>query len=553
MNNKIKNINKINILSNYLTQQIAAGEIIERPSSVFKELVENSIDAGSNNIYIELEGGGINMIKIIDDGCGIAKQELLLAISRHTTSKIKTIDDLKNITTLGFRGEALAAIRSVSKLEIISNIYDIRTKGWRIYTEGMNVVNTIIPSPHYNGTSIIMRDLFFNTPARRKFLCKVKTEYDHIEKIFRCLALSRFNINWTLKHNKKIIYKLFNSNNTYDREKYISDIMKCNFINNSLYVNFKESNLKLWGWLGLPTYTRYNSDQQYFFVNGRIVRNIIIQNAIRNVYHDVLFRGREPMFLLYLELDPNQVDINVHPNKSKIRFHDSNRIYNFLFFNLNKVLAKTYAGFNILNKDNTQLKNNKIPNLGYALAQLHNYILSQNINGLLIVDIHAAHERIIYERLKNQINNRNIQTQILLIPISITVSELQLDIALNNKKIFKKFGIKISSAGPETIVVRQIPTLIINMKHNLQIIIPKMIEEIHKFGQSNNIIIYFNKILSTIACYASVRANRILTIPEMNALLRDMEITERSNQCNHGRPTFIELSLNNLDKLFLRR
>ncbi|QEA40497.1 DNA mismatch repair endonuclease MutL [Pistricoccus aurantiacus] len=632
---------RIQVLDPRLTNQIAAGEVVERPASVLKELVENAIDAGSRRIELELEAGGAKLIRVRDDGSGIGAEDLPLALSRHATSKIFSLEELEEVASLGFRGEALASISSVSRLELVSNREDDPKSGWRVVAEGRQMEPRISPAPHPRGTSVIVRDLFFNTPARRKFLRTEKTEFGHAEEAFRRLALSRYDIGWVLRHNQKVIHQLRPGDDDLAREKRLGALLGKGFLDNALHLDLEASGLRLWGWVGLPTHSRAQADQQYFFVNGRVVKDRLVAHAIRQAYRDVLFHGRQPVFVLYLELDPQLVDVNVHPTKHEVRFRDGRLVHDFLFSSLHRALGETRAGTvqtgrvrpveNPANASNLAkaLENagesgdgaasqetprwqqqpmalhqaeprpsaNKVrefmagyqalhpnheeslltpqsrkedassstrpaplpadheetqaPPLGYALAQLQGvYILAQSARGLVVVDMHAAHERITYERMKQQVHAGSLDTQALLVPVSLAVGSKEIAIAESERETFVRLGVELDVAGPETLLVRRLPALL--GKADVEPLIRDMLAELERYGRSNRLEAHINALLSTMACHGSVRANRQLTLPEMNALLRDMERTERSGQCNHGRPTWFEMSLQALDKCFLR-
>ncbi|HET8791870.1 MAG TPA: DNA mismatch repair endonuclease MutL [Modicisalibacter sp.] len=656
---------RIQILNPRLANQIAAGEVVERPSSVVKELIENAIDAGSRRIEVELEGGGARLIRVRDDGAGIAEDDLPLALSRHATSKIESLEDLEGVASLGFRGEALASISSVSRLELVSNNAENPGAGWRVVAEGRQMEPRVSPAPHPRGTSVAVRDLFFNTPARRKFLRTEKTEFAHVEEAFRRLALSRYDIGWTLRHNQKTIHQLRPASDAAAGERRVSGLLGGKFLEHALHLDIEASGLRLWGWVGLPTHSRAQADQQYFFVNGRVVRDRLVAHAIRQAYRDVLFHGRQPVFVLYLELDPSVVDVNVHPTKHEVRFRDGRLVHDFLFSSLHRALAEVrpnedrssshipgnespggdesqvagasgivpgmatteqprwqqqpmalrpadgashpgatrvrefMAGYHALHPEHEQslltpqppapggtaaavavyerdsgesapatvpssmpvkeLPEDdpaQAPPLGYAIAQLHGvFILSQTARGLVIVDMHAAHERITYEGMKSQLHGRaeqagGLDAQPLLVPVSLAASAGEVETAERCRNAFSRLGVELDVAGPETLLVRQLPALL--MHADVEPLIRDMLADLERYGRSDRLEAHINEMLSTMACHGSVRANRRLSIPEMNALLRDMERTERSGQCNHGRPTWTEMPLHELDKLFLR-
>ncbi len=602
---------RIHLLSQRLTNQIAAGEVVERPASVIKELLENSLDAGSDRIEIEIEQGGIKLIRIRDNGQGIDKEDLPLALSRHATSKIAELEDLEHVASLGFRGEALASIASVSRLSLISRTPKA-SKAWKVETEGVDMDSKLSPAAHPVGTNVEVRDLFFNTPARRKFLRTEKTEYKRIDDIVKQLALSHFNTTLSLQHNQRQIHKFEKARSPQEQQRRVSQICGPAFIENSVNIDIEQNGMRLWGWVSLPTFSRSQADMQYFYVNGRTIRDKVVSHAIKQAYRDVLFHGRHPVFVLFLELDPAEVDVNVHPTKHEVRFRESRAVHNFLFSVLHKALAAVrpedhfhdtnsdnyssqiiennssqstinFSSYNLQNSSNydggdrnrafvNQVENQlagydafrnvselaplpesdgDIPPLGFAIAQLHGiYILAQNTLGLVIVDMHAAHERITYEYMKTASSSEGIKVQPLLVPISIAVSEKEADLAEEHNSYLQSLGMEIERLGPESISLRQVPTILANA--NVEQLLRDVLSDISDHGTSDRLEAHRDEILSTMACHGSVRANRLLTIPEMNALLRDMEHTERSGQCNHGRPTWVQQNLSELDKLFLR-
>ena len=593
-------MNRINLLDQKLANQIAAGEVVERPASIVKELIENSLDARANKITVELEQGGVKLIRIQDDGSGILKQDLALALHRHATSKIKKIGDLENINSLGFRGEALASISSVSRVSLLSKAregeYDA---GWQIDVEGNVAHKSLVPVSHAEGTTIEVRDLFFNTPARRKFLKKERTEFSKIDEIIKRLALSRFDVHVSLRHNQKIIYNLLPAKSDSEKQRRVGLLCGSKFVENSILIDTDRAGLKLWGWVGLATFSRSQGDLQYFYVNGRSVKDKLVTHAVKQAYRDVLFHGRHPAYVLFLELDPSLVDVNVHPTKHEVRFRDSRFVHDFLFSSLYKSLSEvrpvdqleTSKELNQLNSafdlpqkmnesndgrfnqsalslvdgernflessdksdDFSRAENQRtdVPPLGYAVAQLHGvFILAQNDQGLVIVDTHAAHERITYERMKRALADEGLKTQTLLVPISIALSHTEVDYAEDNKTALLELGLEIERVSDEALVVRKVPALL--RDSDIEQLVRDVISDLIKFGTTDLINSKQDDLISTMACHGSVRANRQLTIQEMNALLRDMETTERSGQCNHGRPTWVFKSLAELDKLFLR-
>jgi len=621
-------IAKIHQLSPRLANQIAAGEVVERPASVIKELLENCLDAKATRIDVEAEQGGVKLMRVRDNGTGIGEQDLELALSRHATSKISSLDDLESVKSLGFRGEALASVSSVSRLTLTSNVED-QDNAWQVITEGRDMKAQLQPAAHPIGTSVEVRDLFFNTPARRKFLRTEKTEFGHLEEVIKRLALSRFDVAFSLKHNQKVIHNLRPADTQAAQEKRVASVCGPAFIEQALHIDMEAPGLRLWGWVGLPTFSRSQMDLQYFFVNGRVVRDKLVGHAVRQAYRDVLYHGRHPAFVLYLELESANVDVNVHPTKNEVRFRDGRLVHDFIFRSLHKALAQVrpetptgggveqlavmqeqaampvqgleagvFAGqtqvdlgqaagnpaalamqpmpwqgasFNQYSPRQMQeqaqvyaslhgdlnaseaavTEAGQVPPLGYAVAQLHGiYIVSENAKGLILVDMHAAHERIVYEKMKISWAQQGIKAQPLLVPISIAVSSREADQVETQQELFAELGFVIDRAGSENILVRQVPSL---LQHaNVEQLVRDVLADVVTYGSSDRIRAAHNELLGTMACHGAVRANRRLNHVEMNALLRDMEITERSGQCNHGRPTWTQLSLSELDKLFMR-
>ena len=609
-------MNRINLLSQRLANQIAAGEVVERPASVVKELLENSLDSEATRLEIDIEQGGVKLIRIRDNGAGILKEDLPLALSRHATSKIRELTDLETITSLGFRGEALASISSVSRLTLQSRAQLAEDElAWQVQAEGQEMMAEVTPVSHPQGTTAEVRDLFFNTPARRKFLRTEKTEFARIEEIVKRLALSRFDVQFTINHNQRAIHHLQAVRSEFEKQRRVSLVCGPAFVEKSALVDVERAGLRLWGWVSLPAFSRSQADLQYFYVNGRIIRDKLVAHAIRQAYRDVLFHGRHPAYVLYLELAPSSVDVNVHPTKHEVRFRDSRLIHDFLFSALHKRLAEVRpvdqmpkdidpvnesvpggpsihpeSMLQMQSQDTLSLRGpgtpNKysyqqlrdsgqqplqhaagfahknvlaelyqtdaeIPPLGFALAQLHGiYILAQNKDGLIVVDMHAAHERITYERMKTAASAEQLKMQPLLVPVSLAVSQAEADCAEEQQEILLGLGIELGRVAAESIVVRQVPALL--KDSNVEQLVRDVLSDVLEFGNSERIQANHDELLSTMACHGSVRANRQLTIPEMNALLRDMEATERSGQCNHGRPTWVYQSLDALDKLFMR-
>lgn len=618
----------IQLLSPRLANQIAAGEVVERPSSVLKELVENCLDAGASQVDIELENAGVKLLRIRDNGSGIALSDLPLALARHATSKITTLDDLEGVTSLGFRGEALASISSVSRLELITSTDD-SGKGWRVVAEGREMQSQVSPAPHPRGTSLIMRDLFFNTPARRKFLRTERTEFSHLEEVFRRLALSRQDVAFTLKHQGKLIHQLtavpcYTKDEDLQQRR-VTQLLGKDFIEQSLPIEAVATGIQLRGWVGLPIYARAQADRQYFFVNGRVVRDKLVAHAIRQAYQDVLYGGRHAVFVLYLDVDPKIVDVNVHPTKNEVRFRDGRWVHDFIFSSLHRRLSGTLIGAEKNDAEKTGAEKNgaeqpasqqsyptaesanqfsspvkqlqeqaslnwpmpqstatafkpttvtgatldfyrqlatdlppketaatsDIPPLGYALAQMQGiYILAQNALGLVVVDMHAAHERITYERLKTDWLKRPLTAQPLLIPEAVSADEVAVELASNHVALLHDLGVQLDILGPQELVIRSMPVLL--QGANAAALVSTLLDELKRYGTARSLEQSINEVLASIACHGSVRAGRQLAIPEMNALLRDMEITPRSDQCNHGRPTWFQLSMQDLDTMFLR-
>ena len=609
VDSSVNNRARIRLLTQRLSNQIAAGEVVERPASVVKELLENSLDAGADRIDIELEKGGIKLIRIRDNGMGVEKDDLPLALNRHATSKIVKLDDLENVTSLGFRGEALASISSVSRLTMISRTPEA-AEAWKVETEGRDMETNVSPAAHPPGTHVEVRDIFFNTPARRKFLRTEQTEYKRIDETIKRLALSRFDVGFNVQHNHRVVHRFERADNEAEMKRRVSQICGPAFMDNSVTIDMESSGLRLSGWVSLPTFSRSQADLQYFYVNGRAIRDKLISHAIKQAYRDVLYHGRHPAFVLYLEVDPALVDVNVHPTKHEVRFRDSRLVHNFLFSALHKSLAAVrpedhiestanedtqiqetqdsyqqntirYGDFggssnssydrgpvsrgaiqsqlNSFNEftSSTQpdfsqpAENEDIPPLGFAVAQLHGiYILAQNAHGLVVVDMHAAHERITYEYMKGSISDEGIKAQPLLVPVSLAVSEGEADSADEHKQALEKLGLTIDRIGPESLNIRQVPVIL--KSADVEQLVRDVLSDFLEHGSSDRIETHRDEILSTMACHGSVRANRQLSITEMNSLLRDMERTERSGQCNHGRPTWAQMSLSDLDKLFLR-
>ncbi|MEW9624130.1 DNA mismatch repair endonuclease MutL [Rhodanobacter geophilus] len=596
-----------------LINQIAAGEVIERPSSVVKELVENSLDAGAARIEVEIEAGGARLIRVRDDGGGIAPDELPLAVASHATSKIGSFDDLEHVASMGFRGEALASVSSVARFALTS-----RQRGaeaaFRIEVDGGRL-QAACPAQHPPGTSVEVRDLFYNVPARKKFMRAERTEFAHIDDLLKSLALARGGVEFRLVHNGKPVRIWKAARDEQAQLQRVAEVLGEDFPAQSLRVDHAAAGMRLSGWVGLPTASRSQADQQYFYVNGRLVRDRVVAHAVRQAYADVLFHGRHPAFVLYLELDPAGVDVNVHPAKHEVRFREQRLVHDFLFRTLHEALAQTRAGQveSHAQADEGRLhmstasapapglpavarsaswparaeqsrlalgvrdepladyaallgespraavaaapmpatEEGEAPPLGYAIAQLKSiYILAENAQGLVLVDMHAAHERITYEKLKAGRACSNLRSQLLLVPLNIAVSAKEAAAAEEHAEALAEWGLELSRSGPSGVVVRRIPALLEGA--DVARLTRDVLAELAQHGSSRRLQELENELLSTMACHGSVRAGRRLTVPEMNALLREMEATERSGQCNHGRPTWTQLSLGELDRLFMR-
>ena len=622
---------KIRQLDNRLANQIAAGEVVERPASVVKELLENAIDAQASVVSVDIEEGGVKRIRITDNGIGIDDEDLPLALARHATSKIASIDDLEAVATLGFRGEALASIASVSKLSIISNTSDLPANGRSAYCEGREMQVSISPQAHPRGTTLDIRDLFYNTPARRKFLRTERTEYARIEEVVKRTALAHPEVAFVLSHNGKVTQRLPAGSADADLQRRVIGVCGEAFAHQSVVVDRVAHGLSLRGWVGLPTFSRAQADLQYFFVNGRVVKDKVITHAVRQAYRDVLYGGRHPAYVLFLDLDANRVDVNVHPTKHEVRFRDSRSVHGFVFSTLGRTLAEVRpgdhtneanvsdlpessfeqvsmgldiptnrsvdvtskreerssvdsaslsstglssmdgswiqdsvgsasqsmpprtpaAGFVPQSSVATNVPSGEVPPLGFAVAHLHGaYIVAQNANGMVLVDAHAAHERITYERLKAARAANGLARQPLLVPISLHLSSGEMAAFEEFSSAFDGLGLVVEIAGENSVLIREIPVIL--ARDNAEQLVRDVLADLSEVGHSDRLSARIDEILATMACHGSIRANRALSIGEMNALLRDMEVTENSGQCNHGRPTWVQLSHDELDKLFLR-
>lgn len=575
--------------------------MVERPASVVKELLENAIDAGGTRLDIQIRAGGQKLIQIRDNGSGISDQELPLALSRHATSKIGSLEDLESVVTMGFRGEALSSIASVSRFRVTSRVAD-QASGWMI-DNSAGKPGEPEPAAHPVGTTVAVSDLFYNTPARRKFLKTIRTEFSHIEQLVKRLALGNPQVGFRLTHDDRVVLDLPSSEEEQSQHLRLGKVCGSKFVEAAISIAENGAGCALSGWVAEPTFSRSQADLQYFFVNGRPVRDRLVTHAVRQAYTDVLFHGRHPAYVLKLDLPAEWVDVNVHPAKQEVRFRQSGLVHDFIFKSIHHALSGALsggAGAAPLASEAVMPESARLPEqgrfaapqapylhpptaaptpisalkalygprpvepamsvkeqsddeapLGFAIAQLHGiYILAQNVDGLVLVDMHAAHERITYERLKTSFDAEGIKSQLLLVPQSIVVSEREADIATDRSEWFASLGIELTRMGPESLRVSRIPALLAD--DDVEQLIRDVLSDLLSFGRSTRIPDVINELLSTVACHGSVRANRHLTIPEMNALLRDMERTERSGQCNHGRPTWVQLGMHELDRLFLR-
>ena len=569
---------RIRNLSDVLINQIAAGEVVDRPAAALKELMENSLDAEARSVTVDLAEGGVRRMRVVDDGAGIERDDLPLAVARFATSKISTLDDLERAATLGFRGEALASIGSVARLAIVSRRAGDR-HAWRIACEAGHV-SAVEPAALAAGTTVDVEDLYFNTPARRKFLKSEATEYARCDEAFSRIALSRPAVAFALAHNGRRSQHLPPEG---ARER-AARIVGADFADAAVEVRAEGARLSLQGLAAAPGFTRPNRDAQYLYVNGRFVRDKVIAHAIREAYADVLHHDRHPAYVLFVEIDPALVDVNVHPAKSEVRFRDSSAVHQFVFHALSRSLASPlsptpaaafapapqrpatqgtfamsqpaapYAAmFEAAVADERRMAPapSESPMLGYALAQLHGvYVLAQNEAGLVLVDMHAAHERIVYEGLKNALDAAELPSQPLLVPIPVTVTAEDAEQAEAGRGALEALGFDVAIVGPREVLVRAVPALLADL--DAPGLLRSVLGEMREFGASRVLVERRNELLSTMACHAAVRANRSLTVPEMNALLRQMEQTERAGSCNHGRPTWVQFAMADLDRLFMR-
>ena len=647
---------RIQVMSDMLANQIAAGEVIERPASVVKELVENSLDAGAEHIQIDIVKGGVELIRVRDDGKGVHPDDMLLTVERHATSKVYSYQDLESVNSLGFRGEALASIAAVSRLRLSSKSEQVE-QGMMVKQEGVDITHE--PTAHPQGTTVEIRDLFYNTPARRKFLRTDKTEFKHIETLVSRLALGHFSVAVRLTHNSRDIFQLPVADNLSRQEHRLATILGREFMGHALHLEFSAAGMRLSGWAALPNFTRSQGDMQYFYINGRYVRDKVLTHAMRQAYHDVLFNGRHPAYVIYLEIDPTLVDVNVHPTKHEVRFRESQTVHQFVVKAVRDALSQVKPEDEVnssrlveyqaeqhashishtvpvtptvpgstsyhhpasavsINKPSkavvqSQLKtgarlyaNNQsvssggaettIPvdnaladqdmaataptvqpclsdvfsstpspampttqtpiehtecALGTAIAQCHEiYILAQNQQGLVLVDTHAAHERILYEKMKKEVQSDQLASQALLVPISLDLSMAEMQVLPEVMTHLERLGFELSQSGEQQVFIRAIPHYL-NQKRVIQLV-KDVLADFNAHGRSQRVKHDLDYVLATVACHSAIRARHPLTITEMNALLRDMEKTENSGFCNHGRPTWVQFSLSQLDKFFLR-
>jgi len=589
----------IQVLPEQLVNQIAAGEVVERPAAVVKELVENSLDAGARRIEVEAEQGGLARIQVRDDGRGIARGELALALTRHATSKIASLADLERVRSLGFRGEALPSILSVSRLALTSRTA-ADGHGWRVGGEGALAGAAPEPAPHPAGTTVEVRDLFFNTPARRKFMRADATEFRHVDQAVRRIALARFDTAFALRHGARKVFELAVAGGPDAQARRVGEVTDPEFLDNALVLDEQRLGLRLSGWIALPSFSRAQPDLQHFYVNGRPVRDKLVGHALRRAYADALHGTRFPAFVLYLELDPARVDVNVHPAKTEVRFRDSAAVHDFIFGAVHQALRRVRpdpsahhqvqfdrATGEIASQDvfrygsggavpdpgsrwagaqrslgpdtaapgvaEPQPHREEMP-LGYALAQLNGiFILAQNREGLVLVDMHAAHERVLYERMKQQLRGGGIASQALLVPVSVGVPEDVAEQAEASRERLARLGLELDRAGPSTLTVRAVPPLL--AAGDIAALVNSLLGEAAEQDSHRHfadVTEAQERVLADMACRSAVRAGRVLTVPEMDALLRDMERTELAGQCNHGRPTWVQFTHDELDRFFLR-
>ena len=577
----------------HLVNQIAAGEVVERPASVVKELLENSLDAGATRVELELEEAGIRLCRIRDNGTGIPRDELGLALARHATSKIETLEDLEQVATLGFRGEALPSIASVSRLTLTSRYREFST-GFSVTGEDGGP-GSVAPAAHPPGTTVEVRDLFFNTPARRRFLRSERTEFAHVRAAVESIALSRGSVALRVVHNQRVVLDLAAAQSPAELAARVGKVCGEEFVQHSIHVERDAGGLVLHGWLSLPTHARSQPDLQHLFLNGRAIRDKLLAGAVRAGYRDVLYRDRWPAYVLYIDMDPAWVDVNAHPAKHEVRFRDPGRVRDFVRRAVEEALAGQHAVVDPLSPtsdrpdtphgprtatlplgwpglptgpatsagvfrdsaadygvpENASESGTGLPPLGYAIAQLHGiYILAETADGLVMVDAHAAHERVTYERLKASIRQAAVQSQSLLLPLALSVTEAEAERAMHHRGLLERCGLDLLRTGPDRLTLRAVPAMLAG--NDAASFVRNLVAGLHDDLTLDELFGLLDRCLADVACHASIRAHRRLTIDEMNSLLRDMERTPRSEQCNHGRPTRVALSLPELDRLFAR-
>ena len=580
-------------LPSHLINQIAAGEVVERPASVVKELLENSLDAGGTEIQVDIVAGGQKLIRIRDNGSGIPQDELGLALSRHATSKISSLDDLEAVVSLGFRGEALPSIASVSRMTICSRKHDVDS-AWQIAADN-GTISEPRPAAHPVGTTVEIHDLFYNTPARRRFLKTERTEFGHIEKWTKRLALSRPDVALTVTHNRRTVLQLNAANSDEERLQRLGKILGETFAENAVHIESETGGIAVSGWLCLPTFNRSQPDMQFWFVNGRSISDKTLAHAARHAYRDVLFHGRYPAYVISLSMDPATVDANAHPAKHEVRFRDARKIHGVVSqaleaalretrpgghaqaptgvpaahatahsfeqgrmplqgsaYPARRAVAESLAGYQAMTPAaGAATQAGDVPPMGFAVAQLAGtYVLAENSDGLIVVDMHAAHERILYEKLKKNFDDNEVVRQPLLVPTTVNVSESEADKVSASAEFFEKIGLIVDRAGPTSLVIREVPALL--RDSDAESLLRDVLADLAESGQSNRVEDSVHDFLATMACHHSVRANRLLSLQEMNALLREMEVTKRADQCNHGRPTWTAITMAELDRIFLR-
>lgn len=594
----------IRILPEQLIHQIAAGEVVERPASIIKELVENSLDAGATQIDVEVEEGGVKLCRVRDNGCGIPRDELALAITRHATSKIADINDLERVATLGFRGEALPSMASVSQMRVVSRVVNSDSAFALNAQDG--AISEPMPAAALQGTTVEVRELFFNVPARRKFLKAERTELQHLRRQLERLALSRFDVGFVLRSAGRVVFNCPVASNEAQQQQRIAMVMGEDFMSHTLHFHNEGSAMSLHGWICLPTFARSQPDLQYWYLNGRVMRDKVLNNAVRLGYQDVLFGGRHPAYLLYLQLDPALVDVNAHPAKLEVRFRDGRQVHDFVRHTIEHALRETHAGAaqshaptdvstvlpsmqaspnqtsmsmwpaqpasqssppifggsgavrdhsssaDYLSAENLHNADSSlVPPLGFAIAQLHGvYILAQHSDGLILVDMHAAHERVTYERLKLALAQGKVPMQSLLVPIAVNVTASDAALLEEHASMLAKVGLELERHGPASVLIRAVPVLL--GRWDASELIRQILSELHEQDLTHHVERCLDEVIGTFSCHTAVRANRNLSVPEMNALLREMERTVRSDQCVHGRPTWSRVTMQELDRIFMR-